>query len=170
MELVLHSSESRAHFSFLCDIADAFMQYCGGKFDPKRYSFIGHIMEEIVKIEFSGRPRTNSQSTAVDLVLPNGSTMQVKTSHVSRNEITCTYAGTENVDTMLVLNVDTANRKIYILYHGPFKQFVTHINAVTRALPKDGHITPKKSVVVEAQEKFGYSEFSATRHLIEEFL
>lgn len=170
IEFKLNSPESREHFTFLCNMTDMFMKYRHAKFHPKKYSFIGHIMEEIVKIEFSGTQRNKNQPTAVDLNLPDGTTMQVKTSHISRNEITCTYTGKEEVDIMLVLDVDVDNRKIYILYHGPFKKFINHINAVTRVLPKDGHTLPKKSVVAEAQQKFGYSKFTRVRHPIEDFL
>lgn len=170
MELELHFNESREHFTFLCDVAGAFVQYRNGKFHPKKYSFIGHIMEEIIKIEFSGRPRSKVQSTAVDLNLPDGTTVQVKTSHISRKEITCTYTGNENVDLILVLDVDTDNRKIYVLYYGPFKPFINYINERTKLLPKDGHILPKKSVVREAQQKFGYTAFTKIRHPIEDFI
>lgn len=127
-------------------------------------------MEDIVKIELSASGRRKGQSSAVDLNLPDGTSVQLKTSHVSRDEITCTYEGTEDVDAILVLNVDTDNRKIGVLYYGPFKPFISHINAVTRVLPKDGHILPKKSVVTEAQEKFGYQQFKSVHHAVEQFI
>jgi len=177
VELKLINPIAVAHFNFVCDICDRFIAYDlknrtnnKSKFHPKKYSFLGHFMEEILKIEWAGTPRKKHQSKAVDFNLPDGTSVQLKTSHCSRKEITCTYTGTEKVDKMLVVDVNTDTKQPYVLYYGPFKEFVKYSNSHSRVLPKDGHIMIKKSIIARANKMYGTTDFASNPHILDLFI
>ena len=148
-EFQLKHPQAKAHFNFACEMYDQFFRHSvktgNEKLHPKKWAFMGTFIEECILLEFNAMRRKHGQSSAVDLNLPNGKTMQVKSSNSHRKQITCTYSGEESVDYILILDVNIERRKLYVLYHGPFKEFIKHVNSKTRILPKDNHMMPKKS-------------------------
>lgn len=159
LELVLKNPQAKKHFKFACEMYDNFLKYSeenkNDRLHPKKWAFMGTFIEECLRLEFNATSKTKHQDYSVDFNLPDGKTLQLKTSIYSRKQITCTYTGNEDVDMMLILNVIPSKKKLLVLYYGPFKQFIAHVNKHTKVLPKDNHMMPKKSLVMEANDLFG---------------
>jgi len=113
----------------------------------------------LMEMMFATKPnRKVVKSKAVDIVLPDGRTAQVKTTNEINREVTCTYTGQEPVDLMIVLELNKTFSEISLLYCGPFKPFILKVNEHSVEKAKDNHRSIKKNIIRTVQKKFGFAE------------
>ena len=118
---------------------------------------------ELILMEMLGATKPNRKvvkSKAVDIVLPDGRTVQVKTTNEINKEVTCTYTGQEPVDMMIILELNKSFTEISLLYCGPFKPFILKVNEHSVEKAKDNHRSVKKDIIKTTQKLFGFSEQS----------
>jgi hypothetical protein len=129
-------------------------------FKPEKFNHISAYGEALLCDFLRASPRRPSDHSAVDIVLHNGQTAQVKTTNASRKDITCTYVGDEPVDLIFVIEIDVMQKTAGILYGGSFSQFIAAINKETKSMGWDNHRCPQKSLVRHLQEQFGALDYT----------
>lgn len=141
----------------------------------EQFNHTGKYGELIACAHFDAikRPKKSKLSSAVDIVLPDGRTVQVKTTGWNRPDITCTYDGNEDVDLLLVLEINKSCTEVYVLFMGPFGEFINTVNSdplvIKRRQIKDGHRFIPKSLVMELQKKIGISVSNFPKHNADDF-
>lgn len=145
-------------------------QFRKNGFDPAKHNFISDYGEQIIKSCWGGfRPASKNRPPGVDLTLPNGKTLQVKSCNEKRPTVTCTYEGDERVDLLVILEFDRLYSDVRVLYFGPFADFITEVNKHTKVMKKDNHRTPSKKLIRRLDSLFGLPFPNMSDSLVGEF-
>lgn len=138
-------------------------------FYGEKFNHSGDYGEAILRSIWNGTKKRKGDNDAVDLVLPNGKTVQIKTTSEIHTEVSCTYSGTENVDLIAILEPSKDYTKVKLLYMGPFKEFIEEVNKQTRVMGWDNKRRPSKALIKELQLKYGIPEFNPPKPFIYNF-
>lgn len=138
-------------------------------FYGEKFNHSGDYGEAILRCAWNATKKKKGHGDAVDLVLPDGKTVQVKTVSEMHTEVSCTYSGDEQVDYIAILEPNSEYTAVKILYMGPFKEFIHEVNMHTRIMGWDNKRRPTKILIKELQLKYGLPEFNPPKRFIYNF-
>lgn len=138
-------------------------------FYGEKFNHSGDYGEAILRSVWSGIKKQKGHSDAVDLVLMDGRTVQVKTVSEIHTEVSCTYSGDETVDLIAILEPNNTYTEVRLLYFGPFKEFIEEVNKNTRVMGWDNKRRPSKELIKSLQLKYGLPEFHPPEPFIYQF-